>query len=618
VHIAFFNRSYYPDTAATGQLLTDLCEDLARDHGCRVSVITGPPLEPSAATSRHGFGLVRREAHRGVEIHRVRGTRYDKRRFAGRAANYLSYFFSACWAGLRIDRPDVVVALTDPPIIGLAAWLAGRRARAPLVMSYRDLFPEVTVLLEDFHSDAINGALQRVNRFLCRRAARIVALGETMRDRLVQDKGAPPSRTVVIPDWADTTAITPGTKPNAFSETHGLSETFVVMHSGNVGLSQQLESLVDAAALVQDLPDVRVVFVGEGVKKKDLMARAAALRLANVMFLPYTPRERLSEAFATADLFVISLRRGMAGYIVPSKLYGILAAGRPFVAAVEDDCEVARLARRDDCGRVIAPGDAVALAGQIRAFHGDRALARACGQRARSMSEAFARPAQVAKYMEVFRTVAEADRPPRRLHRVAKRLFDAGLAGAGLLISLPIWAAIAAAVKWEDGGPVFFRQTRVGRDGRRFVVLKFRSMVPDAEATVGPRQAASGDPRITRVGRWLRATAMDELPQLLSIFKGDMSFVGPRALRPGEIEIEGDGRPVRLEDVPGFAERTSVTPGLTGVAQIYARRDLPRRHKFRYDRVYLRSQSFGLDMRLIALSFWITFRGTWEARGRKF
>lgn len=200
----------------------------------------------------------------------------------------------------------------------------------------------------------------------------------------------------------------------------------------------------------------------------------------------------------------------------------------------------------------------------------------------------------------------------------AKRLLDVVLSGAGLVLSAPLWLVAATAIKLEDRGPVFYGQERVGQGGRRFRVLKFRSMVPNAEAGVGALQAMAGDPRVTRVGRFMRATAFDELPQLLSIFKGDMSFVGPRALRPGEIEVHGDGRHEALEDVPGFAERCRVRPGLTGVAQIYAPRDLPRRQKFRYDRLYIRRQSFALDVRLILLSFWITFRGTWEARGRKF
>ena len=200
----------------------------------------------------------------------------------------------------------------------------------------------------------------------------------------------------------------------------------------------------------------------------------------------------------------------------------------------------------------------------------------------------------------------------------AKRALDVVLSGVGLLLSAPLWLVLAAAVRLEDGGPIFYAQERAGKEGRTFKALKFRSMIPEAETRVGPLQAAADDPRITRVGRVLRATAMDELPQLWNIFRGDMSFVGPRALRPGEIEVNGLGEVERLEDVPGFAGRCSVRPGLTGVAQIYGPRDVLRRHKFRYDAVYIRRRSFWLDVRLILLSFWISFRGAWEVRGKKF
>jgi len=199
---------------------------------------------------------------------------------------------------------------------------------------------------------------------------------------------------------------------------------------------------------------------------------------------------------------------------------------------------------------------------------------------------------------------------------LGKRMLDVALSGCGLIASAPIWLALSAAIKWEDGGPIFYTQDRAGEGGRVFTVFKFRSMIPHAEAVVGALQATEHDPRVTRVGRLMRATAMDELPQLWNIFRGDMSFVGPRALRPGEIEATG-GELVALEDVPGYAERQQVRPGLTGVAQIYARRDVGRRNKFRFDRVYAKKQSFWLDARLILLSFFITFRGKWEDRGRK-
>ncbi len=201
---------------------------------------------------------------------------------------------------------------------------------------------------------------------------------------------------------------------------------------------------------------------------------------------------------------------------------------------------------------------------------------------------------------------------------MAKRALDILLASFGLIASAPLWAAMAVAIKAEDGGPVFYAQERVGLGGRVFRALKFRSMRPDAEAQSGAVQATAGDPRVTRAGRIMRATAMDELPQLWNILRGDMSFVGPRALRPGEIEADGDGRLVRLEDVRGFAERIRVRPGLTGIAQVYARRDIPRHQKFRYDRLYVRRRSWLLDVRLILLSFWISVHGTWEARGKKY
>ena len=198
-----------------------------------------------------------------------------------------------------------------------------------------------------------------------------------------------------------------------------------------------------------------------------------------------------------------------------------------------------------------------------------------------------------------------------------KRAFDCGVAGIGLLVSAPLWGLLAIAIKIEDGGPVWFRQERVGLGGRVFEALKFRSMVPDAEALTGPVQATLHDPRVTRVGRLMRATAMDELPQLWNIVAGDMSFVGPRPLRPGEVEVRGDGQLVRLDQIPGYAERHRVRPGLTGLTQVYASRDISRASKFRLDRVYLNRAGFWLDLRLILVSFWITGMGAWEKRDRR-
>jgi lipopolysaccharide/colanic/teichoic acid biosynthesis glycosyltransferase/glycosyltransferase involved in cell wall biosynthesis len=611
VHVVFFNRAFHPETSATSQLLTELCRGLVHEYGCRVSVVTGVPLSPGGRAEPRR-GLVTRECHDGIVVFRARGTRFSKRRALGRMSNYVTYFLSACLAGFRLERPDVVVALTDPPIIGLAGYLAARWFRAYFVMAYKDIFPEVAVLLKDFHSGTVNRALQAVNRFLVGRADRVCALGEVMRRRLIEGKGAAAWKTLVIPDWADCEEIVPGPRRNPFSIAHGLDDKFVVMHSGNLGLSQGLESIVEAATLLREAADLRVVFVGDGVTKAALQEQVGRLGLDNVVFLPYTPQARLRESFATADVFIVSLKRGLGGYIVPSKLYGILAAGRPCVAAVEEDCEVAVISRAWECGLVVEPDRPADLAAAILRLYGDRALAGRLGENARRAGLAFDRRVQLRAYHDLFLFLSRA--PERR--SPPKRALDVCLAGAGLLLTSPLWLVAAIAVKLGDGGPVFYRQTRVGRGGVRFTSWKFRSMREDSDRTFGPRQADTDDPRITRVGRILRATAMDELPQLWNIVRGDMSFVGPRALMPEEIEVRGDGTAIPIEKIPGYDARHRVVPGLTGVAQIYADRDLPRRQKFRYDILYICRRSFGLDVRLILLSVWITFRGAWERARR--
>lgn len=198
-----------------------------------------------------------------------------------------------------------------------------------------------------------------------------------------------------------------------------------------------------------------------------------------------------------------------------------------------------------------------------------------------------------------------------------KRLFDMCLSGFGILISSPLWLLISILIILEDGLPIFYGQERVGRNGRIFRAMKFRSMIKNAERDTGPVQATENDPRITKIGRILRNTAMDELPQLWNIFIGDMSFVGPRSLRPKEKEVYGNSDEVDIEKVPGYRERLKVRPGLTGIAQIYLPTDALRKEKFKYDLHYIENQSFLLDLKLILLSFWITFRGKWQSREKK-
>jgi len=198
-----------------------------------------------------------------------------------------------------------------------------------------------------------------------------------------------------------------------------------------------------------------------------------------------------------------------------------------------------------------------------------------------------------------------------------KRSFDIALSGTGILFSSPLWLVIAILIFLEDHGKIFFTQNRVGLHGKLFKAYKFRSMKDtEPQGSSDEIQASENDPRVTRVGKILRATAMDELPQLINILKGDMSFVGPRALLPNEVEINQNGNDEKnLEEL--FAKRCTVTPGLTGIAQIFLPRDVPREKKFQYDLLYIQKRSFLFDLKLIFLSFWITLRGKWESRENK-
>lgn len=196
-----------------------------------------------------------------------------------------------------------------------------------------------------------------------------------------------------------------------------------------------------------------------------------------------------------------------------------------------------------------------------------------------------------------------------------KRTFDWLLSLLGIILSFPLWLVISLLIWLEDRSPIFFQQERVGKGGQVIRVIKFRTMKHEKIAHKDI-DYLEDDPRVTRIGEFLRAMALDELPQLINILKGDMSFVGPRAL-PLRIDDDERGKYADLTKVPGFKERAKVRPGLTGISQIYAPKNSSREEKFKYDLEYVITMNFWLDLKLMALSFWITFRGAWEKKSSK-
>jgi lipopolysaccharide/colanic/teichoic acid biosynthesis glycosyltransferase len=197
-----------------------------------------------------------------------------------------------------------------------------------------------------------------------------------------------------------------------------------------------------------------------------------------------------------------------------------------------------------------------------------------------------------------------------------KRAFDLSVSIFGLGFSSPLGLVLSLAIFLEDRGPVLFLQERCGKGGKLFRIIKFRTMKQPKGGAAHLDVDLERDPRVTKVGRLLRATALDELPELINILKGEMSFVGPRPL-PYLIEDGESSRYKVITEVPGYSLRSQVRPGLTGIAQIYAPKNMDRRGKFSYDNLYANKMSLWLDLRLLLLSFLVTFRGGWERRGRK-
>ena len=351
------NQYYWPGVEATAQLLTELCEALAEEY--EVEVVTGV---------LHGHEDDPRELERNnVRIVRVSSTSYERSELVHRAANYFSYLGSALSYVLKAPAPDLVICMTDPPIVGDLGVIVGRRFDAPVLVISQDVFPEIATELGRLGNPAVVAVLRGLVGAYLRRADRIVAIGETMRERL-EAKGASPERVRVIPNWVDTTAITPQPRENQWAERHGLVSKFVVMHSGNVGHAQDLDSLVRAATFLRDLDDLRVVIAGFGARHAEMVALARRLEVGDlVRFFDYQPRDRLPLSLSSADLHVVGLAKGLAGYVVPSRLYGILSAGRPVVVAADEESETARIVAEVGCGLVIPPGRPELLARTIRA-----------------------------------------------------------------------------------------------------------------------------------------------------------------------------------------------------------------------------------------------------------
>jgi colanic acid biosynthesis glycosyl transferase WcaI len=374
--ILVLNQYYRPGVEATANLLADLCQELAREY--EVTVVTG---------RLHGRDdLPSEETLDGVRVLRTRSTTFDRTKLSHRGVNYVTYLADSLVRALSIRNQQLVLCMTDPPIVGDLGVAVARRFRAPLLVISEDVFPEIATELGRLTNPLLVRVLRGLVGYYLRRADHVVAIGERMRERLVE-KGAAPDRITVISNWVDTKVVVPGPRDNPWAREHDLVDKFVVMHSGNVGHAQDLDNLVRATTFLRDLDDLVVPIVGFGARHAEISELAKRLDADKIWFLPYQPRELLPQSLGSAHIHYVGLARGLSGFVVPSRVYGILAAGRPVIVAADPDSETARLVEDGRCGIAIPPDRPDLLAAAIRDAHDGRLDLEEMGRHGREYVE---------------------------------------------------------------------------------------------------------------------------------------------------------------------------------------------------------------------------------------
>ena len=387
---------FEPDVAPTGVVISEIAHRLA-DAGHELEVVTSLPWYHSHAIEDGWRGRpVQRETTAWGRITRVHPFPTDKRNIPARAAAFGGFtFLVGFFALFTRRRPEAVLAMSPPLTLGLAGWVVARLRRAPFVFNVQDIFPDVAVEVGAINDPRVIRLLRWLERFVYRRADAVTVLSDDLRDNVEEKLGETSSTRVrVIPNFVDTERIVPGPRDNPYRREFGLGERTVVLYAGNLGFSQPLELLVDAARVLRARDDVVFVINGGGSARPALEADAADLD--NVVFVDLQPRDRLPEVLAAGDVHIIALRRGLARSSVPSKLYSILAAGRPVLASIDEGTEVERVLGEAEAGRAVPPEDVQAFVDALEELLDDPAGRDRMGIAGRRFVEAWASPVAVA------------------------------------------------------------------------------------------------------------------------------------------------------------------------------------------------------------------------------
>ncbi len=371
---------YYPEDTSTGYFLTGIAEGLATEY--EVSVLAAQPTY--AARGRRSPA---RERVGGVEVRRCWSTTFPKDTSLLRLVNLATISLSFFLAGLRSFRQgDVVIAVTNPPTLPFLIWVAARWRGSRFVLLIHDIYPEVLVATGFLRRDGLVArALSRLVAALYARADRIVVLGRDMKELVHGKCPSCEDRIWIIPNWGDTSEIRPAPKSeNTILRELNLVDRFVILYAGNIGRTQGVDALVEAAGLLRDRQDIAFLIAGDGARRLWVEKTIAEKKLGEVRLLPRSPRSDLGVLLGACDAAVISLMPGMTGISVPSRLYNVLAAGRPILAIAEPESELARVVIEEGAGKVVAPGDGSAIAAAIIEMSQDKKSLFEMGERGRA------------------------------------------------------------------------------------------------------------------------------------------------------------------------------------------------------------------------------------------
>jgi putative colanic acid biosynthesis glycosyltransferase WcaI len=398
VHVLVLNEYFPPDTSATAKLALEFLEPLAQKH--RVTILCGrPSYDP---TERHPYYFLRREVRGNLTIERVGSTAFPRFQMRRRVSNYLTYLALAIPRALAI-RSDVILAMTDPPIMGIAASHVARLTNRPFVYNIRDLYPDMAVGGNIVRPSGVIRQWERMHRKALRSAARVIVLGEDMRDRILA-KGVDPARISIVRDGVPVPPLESLPSPdNPVARQIRADFRFVLVHAGNLGFYGAWRTLVRAARLLAP-EGVGLVFIGEGAQKSEIEAEAAGC--SAVRFLPFFPAREIPSVLASGDLHIVTVKRGLEGVVVPSKLYPLLAAGRPILAVAPSETDAARSVSRARCGVVADPDDPEAVAEVVRGVLRAPHLLPEMSARARDIALSYDKVHQIDAFVKVMEECA--------------------------------------------------------------------------------------------------------------------------------------------------------------------------------------------------------------------